>query len=429
MTTWPSVCRRESSQESSMAEGQPAVRTVVVHNAYGSFSGEEAVVEGTKRLLRDKGHDVVEFARSSAEIGQMSLGKLRAFFSGVYSGSARRRMRELLTETRPDLVHVHNVYPLISPSVLVECRRAGVPVVMTVHNYRLVCPNGLHMVNGQVCERCCGGREYWCILRNCTGEFLKSVGYALRNWVARKWRLFLDNVTLYAALTEFQRQRLIAAGFPRDRIQVIPNMAAPIKADPETGLGHYVGYVGRISPEKGLPLLMAAARNCLDVVFKAAGTYERMPNLPQQAPANFEFLGHLNAEALAEFYRACRIVVLPSTWFEGFPMVLAEAMLRGKPIVCSRIGGLPEIVDDGVTGLLFEPGNVEELAEKVRCLWDSPDLCRQMGEAGRQKALREYSPDRYYERLMALYQRAIELAPGGPATRLSSKTRAMTTEV
>lgn len=408
MTMWLWVSPRECCRGERDEVG-PLMVTCVVHNEYGGFSGEEAVVKALVRLLSARGHSVVPFARRSAEIGSMRLGKTRAFFSGVYSWSARRRMRELLRESRPDVVHVHNVYPLISASVLAECRRAGVPVVMTVHNYRLVCPNGLHMVDGQVCERCCGGREYWCILRNCTGEVPKSIGYALRNYVARKWRLFLDNVTLYAALTEFQRQRLIAAGFPADRIEVMPNMAVPVKANVDVRLGDYVGYAGRISPEKGLPSLMAAARMSPEIIFKAAGSYERMPDLPQQTAANFEFLGHLNAESLREFYAGSRIVVLPSTWFEGFPGVLTEAMLHSKPIVCSRIGGLPEIVGDGVTGLLFEPGNAEELSEKIRYLWRRPDLCRRMGEAGREKALREYSPERYYERLMFVYRRAIAL--------------------
>lgn len=372
-------------------------------------------MEATARLLRERGHEVVEFVRSSAEIEHMRLGKARAFFSGVYSWLARRRMRNVLGETRPDIVHVHNVYPLISPSVLVECRRAGMPVVMTVHNYRLVCPNGLHLSRGEVCERCLGGREYWCVLRNCEGSLPKSIGYALRNWVARKRRAFLDNVTMYAALTEFQRQRLIAEGFPAERIAVIPNMAGGDGHAAGGAAGDYVAYAGRISPEKGVTHLLSAARRLSDIAFKAAGGYDRMPHLPGEAPANFEFLGHLGTERLNGFYSQARMLVLPSTWFEGFPMTIAEATVRGKPVVCSRIGGLPEIVDDGATGLLFEPGNAADLAEKIRYLWDRRDLCRRMGEAGREKALREYSPEKYYERLMAVYQRAIALGPGGAA--------------
>jgi glycosyltransferase involved in cell wall biosynthesis len=171
-----------------------------------------------------------------------------------------------------------------------------------------------------------------------------------------------------------------------------------------------VGYVGRISPEKGMAALLAAARACPDIPFRAAGGYHTMPHLPRQAPPNLRFLGHLDREGVAAFYRSARIIVLCSIWFEGFPVTLIEAMLHGKPIVCSRIGALGEIVDDGRTGLLCEPGNAADLAEKVRWLWRRGDLCRRMGRAGRRKALREYSRDRYYQRLLGVYRRAVDRA-------------------
>jgi len=383
---------------------------LVVHNEYGNFSGEEAVVQNLVRLLEDHGHSVSLFLRRSADISRMRFGKARAFFGGIYSWSSRRSFREVLRQARPDVVHVHNLFPLISPSALAECRRAGVPVVMTVHNYRLICPNGLHMTGGQVCDRCLGGREYWCVLRNCEGSLPKSLGYALRNWVARKRRAFLDNVAMYAALTEFQRRRLIAEGFPAEMIAVIPNMVRGDHHAAGAVAGDYVAYVGRISPEKGIAHLLSAARRLPDIAFEAAGGYDRMPHLPGEAPANFEFLGFLEGTRLDEFYCNCRALVLPSICYETFGLPMVEAALHGKPVICSRIGGLPEIVDDGVTGLLFEPGNTADLAEKIRYLWDRPDLCRKMGQAGRQKALREYSPEKYYERLMAVYEKALDLS-------------------
>ena len=290
----------------------------------------------------------------------------------------------------------------------------GLPVVMTVHNYRLICPNGLFMTNGQICEKCSGGQEWWCIFRNCESNLLKSLGYALRNYVARKRRAFLDNVTLYLCLTEFQRQRLIREGFPADRTHVIPNMVDPTEIKPSTALGEYVGYVGRISAEKDIPTLIKAARGCEDIMFKAAGSYESMRDMVEQSPKNFSFCGHLEKEQLSRLYANSRIVVLCSVCYEGFPATLVEAMSSAKPVVCSRIGGLPEIVDDGVTGMLFEPGNARDLAEKILYLWHRPDLCREMGRAARQKVLQEYSPEKYYDRLMALHKKAIELGPGGP---------------
>ena len=391
------------------------MKVLVTHNEYAGYSGEEAVVEDICRLLGRQGHDVIQYTRSSAEIARMRAGEIRAFFSGIYSCSSRNNFRRLLTQCRPDIVHIHNLFPLISPSILTLCREAGLPVVMTVHNYRLVCPNGLHLARQEICEKCAGGREWWCVLRNCEGSFFKSLGYAIRNYVARKQRLYLDNVTMYAALTEFQRQRLIRDGFPAERIVVIPNMAQSPPQPTPCELGDYVGFVGRMSPEKGIPSLLAAARACRTIPFRAAGGTDRMPELPAQAPTNFEFLGHLNHKDLSLFYSSSRFNVLCSTCFEGFPQTLVEAMLYSKPVVCSRIGGLAEIVEEGVTGLLFEPGNANDLRKRIEYLWDRPSLCREMGQAARQKALRQYSPEKYYSQLMAAYQKALTLGPGGPA--------------
>ena len=370
-------------------------------------------------MLKENGHEVSTYFRKSSEI-KTAADKVRALFSGIYSRKCRQQFREIIKQNRPDIIQIQNLYPLISTSILIEANEQNIPVVMRCANYRLICPNGLLMTNGRICEKCCGGREYWCIFRNCEKNLLKSVGYALRNYVGRKLLFFLNNVTMYVCLTEFQKQKLIADCFPAERIVTIPNMVDSNGVPVSQEQGKYVGYVGRVSQEKGLPTLMEAAGNCSDIQFKAAGSYDRMPYLPTTAPENFEFCGHLNREKLEAFYNNSRIIVLCSVCYEGFPSVLIEAMLRQKPIICSRIGGLPEIVDDGVMGLLFEPGNAEDLAEKIHYLWDRPELCRKMGRTGREKTLREYSPEKYYERLMAVYEKAIELGRGGPHHEIES---------
>jgi glycosyltransferase involved in cell wall biosynthesis len=234
------------------------------------------------------------------------------------------------------------------------------------------------------------------------------MGYALRCYIARKKRFFLDNVAIYIALTEFQRKILIKEGYPEDRIAVIPNMVTT-EVDALSKTGSYVGYAGRISPEKGILTLLAASRKLPDVPFCAAGGFDRMLKLPEQAPEKFKFVGHLSTESLNDFFLGCRMIILPSICFEGFPTILAEAMIRKIPVISSRIGGLSEIVEDGVTGLLFEPGNADELAKKIRQLWDSPDLCLKMGQAGAEKARHEYSTNRYYERLNGAYKAALLL--------------------
>jgi glycosyltransferase involved in cell wall biosynthesis len=391
------------------------MNVLIVHNDYGGLSGEEAVVESQARLLREHGHKVVFFRRRSAEIDNMFLGRVHAFASGVYSLPAKKTIRSLIARHKPRVVHVHNLFPLISPSVLSVCREAGVPVVMTVHNYRLVCPNGLHMPKGryEICERCCGGHEYWCAIRNCEQNGLKSLGYALRGYVSRRCGFFAKNITLFACLTEFQRKRLMAEGYPAGRLRVIPNMyPADTETDADLSIGgDFVAYVGRISPEKGIELLLSTAERLRSIPFRLAGSYETMPHLVQKASANVSFLGRLEKAVLSEFYNQSRLTILCSTCFEGFPTTILEAMVHGKPVIAPRIGGIPEIVDDGVTGLLFTPGDVDDLARKIRYLWGRPDLGRQMGQAGRRKAGREYSPEQYYSRLMSLYEDAMESAP------------------
>ena len=384
------------------------MKILLVHNAYGKFSGEEAVLRDNKKLLTMRGYEVLSYERSSAEIDLIKFGAIKAFFSGIYNPWSRRKFKNLINEAKPDVIHIHNLFPFVSPSILPEAKRANVPVVMTVHNYRLVCPAGLHFAHGVICERCCSGQEYYCILNNCENSIGKSLGYAARNWWARKRRYYFDNVSMFACLTEFQKNRLIKAGFESERIKILPNMVqAPTDSDATGSNLEYVGYAGRLSPEKGISVLVKAASLCRDIPFTAAGAYDKIPDLSSQVPENFTLLGHCDRRDLLKFYSKAKIIVLPSVWFEGFPTILVEAMLLGKAIVCSDIGGLSEIVDDGVTGLLVKPGDADELAQKIRYLWDNPDLCMRMGEAGREKAQREYSEEKYYTRLMDIYQKAI----------------------
>ena len=372
-------------------------------------SGEELMFQRIVDLLQHHGHKIQLFVRNSADISNMNAGKSRSFFSGIYSTTNRSEIRNILRTFHPDLVQIQNLFPLISPSILPVIKTHNVPIVMRISNYRLVCPNGLFLSHGKLCEKCRSGREYWCVLKNCEDNILKSLGYALRNYTARKMRFYLDNVTYYYAQTEFQKKCLTDEGFPLERIGVIPNMFEQNKEQDDLGSEDYIGYAGRVSPEKGISNLLEAARICSDISFKIAGDYQRMPELISDAPDNAEFLGHLDRKALNRFYHNCRIFVLPSVCFEGFPSVLIEAMQNGIPIICSRIGGLPEIVEDGKTGMLFEPGNPNDLAKKIQHLWDKPDVRHKMGIAGRNKVLNEYSPQQYYDHLMNIYKQAFTL--------------------
>ena len=403
-----------SSWESRWASGSACrgsfVKLLQVYNDYRSAMGGEAgVVQMIATIVEKRGGQARLMTRSSKGLDRTLAGRIRGFFSGIYDRSAYREMERMLAEDRPDVVHVHNLYPLISPSVLVACRRAGVPVVMTNHNYVLTCPIVNHLHQGRVCEKCLGGREYWCVLQNCRGSRAESLAYAVRSATARKLGFFRRDVTIQIVLSEFAKLRLLKEGFDEERIVVLPNM---VELGPESAAqapGKYAAFSGRMMPEKGVDVLLAAAARLPDVSVRLAGDGPSLEKLSSGAPANSLFVNRLGAEQMAAFYRGARFLVVPSKWFEGCPLVVSEAMSHGLPVIASRIGGLPEFVEEGVTGLLFEPGNVAELADKIRLLWGNPDLCRRMGAAGRQKASREYNEEVYYQRLMSVYDKAIEL--------------------
>lgn len=394
------------------------LRICTVHNEYLRYSGEEAIIDSEERLLAEHGHEVARYRRSSNEIAHMRLGKTRAFLSGLGNRRSRRDLRRFLEDTHPDIVHVHNVYPFISPSALGACRSARLPLVMSVHNYRLVCPNGLFFSHGSVCERCVGGREYWCVLRNCESDWGKSLAYALRTWRARRRGDFRRNVDVFAVLTRFQRTKLADSGFPDDRMLVMPNMAPAPASQPamDAASGSYVAYIGRTSTEKGLAVLVEASRQCPGVEFRAAGSWSEGTEVPFAAPANLQFCGEMPHEQIADFIAGSRAVVFPSLCYEAFPVAVVEAMMGGRPVLASNTGGLAEIVDDGKTGLLFETGNAGALAEKIRFLWERPALCQKMGEAGRQKALEEYSAECHYKQLLEIYAAAQARHPADGST-------------
>lgn len=383
------------------------MRIVFAHNDYGRPSGEEHACESLAELLTTHGHGVDWFRRSSAELNGSSVSLIKAFFAGIHNPSAKREMARRLAAFQPDIVQVQNLYPLLSPSVLDACSSARVPVVMRCPNYRLFCPSGLHLSHGRPCDRCLGGKEYWCVLRNCESSWLKSLGYALRNAVARLRQSILRSVTVFAVLSEFQRDRFIRCGIPAERVEVLPNIVPDVPESHHDEPGDLITFVGRVSPEKGIEDFVAAARRLPNLPFAVAGATDRMPDLVANSPSNIEWLGFLKEDDLNAVCSRSRLLVCPSRCFEGFPNVITRAMALGKPVVAARSGAIAEIVSDGVTGLLFEPGTVEELVANIRSLHPDVPRCRQMGQAGRKKALTEYCPDIVYARLIKIYRKAL----------------------
>ena len=377
----------------------------MIHNEYAAPSGEEIQFYHIVEVLKSHGHEIKLYTRNSAEVEKKVFGRFKAFFSGIINPFSRREVRELVKTFNPDIVFIQNLFPLISPAILPIFKNKNIPVVMRVANYRLMCPNGLHLSHGEVCERCLYNKEYWCVLKNCEESFLKSTGYALRNAVARILGFYKNSVNAYICASHFLRNRMISAGFTASKLHVIPNIVPDVgakKAELTNKDGSYVAFAGRISKEKGVHVLLDAARMCPDIPFRLAGRVNPSFRLPDPIPPNVQLDGFLQGKDLSDFYSRSRFFVSTSVCFETFGISVAEAMLYAKPVIVSRIGVFPEFVQDGVTGLLSEPGNAEDLASKITYLWKNQELTQKMGKAGREHALKEYSRETYYKKLITI---------------------------
>ncbi|MBY0397624.1 MAG: glycosyltransferase [Thermoleophilia bacterium] len=384
------------------------MRILQVHNHHVLPGGMEVLHQTLVRELMARGHEVSVLERHNAGIATLA-DKLSAFLSGFHSVGSRREAADLLARARPDVVHAHNLFPLLSPSVLDACVAAGVPVVLSVQDYKLTCPVALHHRDGGPCEQCLGGNEHRCVVNNCRGSVAMSTAYAAHAAATRVLGRFPRAVSLYVAPSAFVRDLHVRAGFPAERMRIVPNPSSvtPSAAPPPAG-GGYVAYLGRLAPEKGIRTLLAAARLFGGPV-RVAGDPSKMPGIESEAPPNVEFLGPLNRDAAGAFLRAARFLVVPSEWYEAFGIVAAEAMSLGLPVVASRLGGLPEVVEDGVSGLLFEPGNAQDLASKMRRLWHDRGLVARLGEAARIRAAAEYGVDTFCDCFIHLYAEAMDL--------------------
>lgn len=368
------------------------MKILIAHNDYAKYSGEEAVVEKMQHIFSSLGHETAFLRTSTADARESLAGKIHTFFAGMYCPSGVRAMRDAIRREKPDLVNVHNLYPFISPAALRECKKAGIPVVMTVHNFRLICPTGLFMRDNHPCELCLNhGNEWDCVKYNCEHSLLKSTAYAARNAVARLGRHYRDCVDRFACITDFQRRKLTKAGFDPDKLTVIPN-SVDIPDRDFNFQGNYVAYSGRLSLEKGIDLIIEAARRNPDIPFRLAGAV-RDRKLVENLPANVSLTGYLSGKDLEDFYDNARFFVMASRCYEGFSMTILEAAGYGKPMIAPDHGGFTEIIGKGpdASGILIPPSDVDSLSDAVRSLWNKPDECIRIGKLARKKLKERYS--------------------------------------
>lgn len=382
------------------------MRILQLHNHYGSHSGESTVLDAHASLLKSQGHEVFTYTRSSVELESMRLGKAMAFFTALYSSFSIRETDRIISEFRPDLVHIHNLYPLLSPSVLPSIRKHGVPVVMTVHNYRLVCPNGLFYNKRGICERCGGGREWNCLLMNCEESLPKSLGYAARNAWARVAGYYTNHVDAFLCLTEFQKGKLVENGFPAGKCLVLPNFTdaeedgSPIASCSASKQGLF--FIGRLNRQKGVDIIVDAAKRCPEIPFFLAGAADTSFIDTGSFPPNVEWLGVLDENEKVQAFKRAKALVFASRSYEGFPMVFLEAMQQRLPVIAPDLAGYPEIIRHGVNGWLFRPEDAVHLAETILEAQGDPAQAEQFGINGRNILAAEYSSEVWYSKYMEI---------------------------
>ena len=383
------------------------MKILFVHNNYASNnSGEEHASQGLVDLLEHKGHEVFWYRKSSDIIGQSVSKKVSAFFSGIYNPTAIKELELKLEELQPDIVQIQNLYPFISPAVIKLIKKHKIPIVMRCPNYRLFCPTGLHLDGkGNVCEKCLSGvRELNCIVKNCENNNLKSLGYGIRNFAARKYWGILNNVNAYIIQTEFQKQKFISNGIPSEKLFVVPGLTPEISTNLKNTTPNMVSFIGRVSAEKGIKEFVEAASRLPEINFKVIGSYSKDYELLKAASSkNVEWTGFVGGEALDQLFIKSRIVVVPGKSYEGFPNVITRAMKHGRPVITSNIGAMASIIDHNENGLLVPPANAEALSEAIGQLFHDDEKCKLFGAAAKSKAEVLYTNDKVYQNLIEVY--------------------------
>lgn len=408
-------------------------RVVLVNTRHHRGGGDSTYTFNLADVLRAEGHQVAFFAMQDARnlpdpnadlfvsnIDFAALNRartpangLRVLWRSIYSIEARRRFAELLDRTRPDVVHLQSIHGHITPSVVLEAGRRGVPVVWTLHDYKLICPNTHLLVDadGRVCEACRETRFYQAVLKRCKkGSFLASGVAALEAYVHRMLRVS-ERVTAFISPSAFLRSRLIECGLPPSRVHHVP-LCLPLEepVDDRTGVDGYFLFFGKVHPIKGIHPLLEACRSAPEIDLVVAGPVEQplADRLPTLLPANARYVGMKHGEELRQLVRGAAAVVLPSLWYENQPYSILEAFAVGKPVIASEMGGMAELLKEG-RGLLVPPGDPARLAEAMRWILSHAAEAAEMGDRAREYVRREHGPAVHYRRIMHVYQ----LAMGG----------------
>lgn len=387
------------------------MRILIVHNRYLKPGGEDSAVDSETVMLEQKGHTLERWITSNETIvGRGLLGKVEAATSATWSQSSFARAHAIIRSFRPDVIHCHNTFPFPGPSVYYAARMAGVPTVQTLHNYRLLCLNGLLFRDGAICHDCVGKGPISGIRHACyRGSAIGSAATAMMLWIHRGLRTWSEVVSSYIALSAFSRAQFVLGGVPGGRIAIKPNVVSP---DPGEGrhTGGYALFAGRLVEGKGVQALLGAWELMQgSPPLRIAGDGPLRPlveEISRKVPG-VSVEGHCSREKIIALMKDAALLIVPSVWEENCPMSLLEGLATGLPAIVSAHGSLSEIMEDTEAGWMFFPGAPGDLAAKVRAAMGDSAARSAKSRAARAAFLRRYSQESNYDALMAVYERAI----------------------
>jgi glycosyltransferase involved in cell wall biosynthesis len=404
---------------------EAGMKLLLAHNRYRHQGGEDEVFSREGDLLRSSGHEVFEYVRHSREISRASIvSNIKTATGTLWAWDSTREMYALLHRVKPDLVHFHNTFPLISPAAYYICREEGIPVVQSLHNPRMLCPAATLYRQGRVCEDCLGRKFAWpgvvhACYHHSHAQTAVVAGMLGLHRLLQTWQKQVD---AYIVFTEFFRQKFIAAGVPAEKIFTKPHF---LGSDPgmKRQAGDYALFLGRLAPEKGVLTLLQAWRSLkhIPLRIRGNGTLEaEVDNFRQNYPS-VSTLPYLPRTRCMDLIKGARFLVWPSEgYYETFGLVAIEAFACGTPVIASRSGAMQEVVEDAKTGVHFEPGNAEDLASKVDWAWTHPEAMEAMGRAARAEYLSKYTARPNHEALMRIYRNAMRMGAPRAESALGS---------
>jgi glycosyltransferase involved in cell wall biosynthesis len=391
------------------------MKVLLVHNSYQQPGGEDIVFEQERRLLERAGHNVITYCRSNWEVSDYSgLRRLELAGRTIWSRDVREQFARLLDQENPDLVHVHNTFVMVSPSIFSACRDANVPVVLTLHNYRLFCPASTFFRDGHVCEECREHGLWRSVAHGCYRDSRAATAVVSVMLTVHRQRQTWDrDIDCYIALTDFSRAKFVECGLPAEKVFVKPNFVHPDPCPRPTNEGEYALFVGRLSPEKRVSTMLSAWNRLrkLNIPLVILGGGPELGQLEKEALGQdltrVSFRGQVSRDETLAMMRKARVLIFPSEWYEHFPVTIAESFACGVPVICSRMGAMQEIVEHGRTGLHFTPGDTVNLSETVEWAWNHPEDMARMGKEARHEYETKYTAAKNYPILLEIYHQAL----------------------